>query len=94
MKRQVERRLSEDGRTVTLDGQVYRVVGSRSYVTRDGRTVELAVWQSVCATCGKQFEVTTVNPPRLDNLPRRCKPHRNPRYTVRQERRARVHRKL
>lgn len=37
--------------------RTWRRTGGRDYVTRDGRNVVLGVWQSMCAVCGKPFEV-------------------------------------
>ena len=39
--------------------RLWRRVGTRDHVTRDGRSVVLAVWQSTCVICGDPFEVAT-----------------------------------
>jgi len=44
----------------TLHGErLWRRVGERDHVTRDGRNIVLAVWQSTCVVCGEAFEVAT-----------------------------------
>ncbi|MGA2637428.1 hypothetical protein [Methylocella sp.] len=37
----------------------WRRVGEVDHVTRDGRSVKLAQWESACTICGGPFHVTT-----------------------------------
>ena len=39
--------------------RLWRRVGARDHLTRDGRSVVLAIWRSMCVICGDPFEVTT-----------------------------------
>jgi hypothetical protein len=42
---------------VICDQQRYECVGRRKHTTKDGRNIELLVFQSNCASCGNQFEL-------------------------------------
>jgi hypothetical protein len=55
--------------------RIWRRIGTRDHVTRDGRTVLLSVWQS---SCGDPFEVTTPSSVEQSNsfLQTTCPAHR------------------
>ena len=58
-------------------GQIYTLIGTVPHVCRDGRRIELQVWQSACAVCGAAFEFKT--PMRDRFVPnRRCAAHKRP----------------
>ncbi len=44
-----------------LQGErIWRRVGARNHVTRDGRPVVLAVWETPCAICREPFQIATL----------------------------------
>jgi hypothetical protein len=50
--------------------RIWRHVGERDHVTRDGRQIVWAVWRSQCVVCGSPFDVSA--PKRADAL-EKCK---------------------
>jgi hypothetical protein len=59
-------------------GQVYRLIGNRPHICRNGREVQLEVWQSRCAECGAVFTFTR-SAEQPDFMPnRRCAAHKAP----------------
>ena len=40
-------------------GRTYTCIGFEPYTTKDGRDIELAVFEGNCAVCGSPFQVTT-----------------------------------
>ncbi len=43
----------------TIHGdRVWRRVGERPHVTRDGRHIVLATWETPCVICGKPFQIS------------------------------------
>jgi hypothetical protein len=43
-----------------LQGErIWRRVGERDHVTRDGRAMVLAVWETPCAVCREPFQIAT-----------------------------------
>ena len=43
----------------TIHGErIWRRVGERDHVTRDGRAIALAVWETPCVICGEPFQIT------------------------------------
>lgn len=58
-------------------GQFYEFVGFRPHVCRDGREIELEVWQSHCATCGAPFSFSRPGNSQKPFAPnRRCAAHK------------------
>jgi Zn finger protein HypA/HybF involved in hydrogenase expression len=44
---------------VEFDQQIYRPIGSRQHVTRDGRQTTLIQWLTHCPSCGSEFTIST-----------------------------------
>ncbi len=40
--------------------RTWRRIGERDHVTRDGRRVVLAVWETPCVVCGEAFTIATL----------------------------------
>src|ERR1700730_1690444 len=40
--------------------RTWRRVGFKDHVTRDGRQMKLAIWESACTICGASFHVGTL----------------------------------
>jgi hypothetical protein len=57
-------------------GQAYWRVRSEPYERKDGAMIELTVWMSFCAACGRRFDCRSVVPDGPGN--RRCEAHRWP----------------
>lgn len=69
----------EIGTTSIIHRQRFECVAFQPYRTRDGRDVQLAVWQAPCAECGASFQLVT--PTRSQGVRvdrRRCDLHRKP----------------
>ena len=67
------------GSATDIGAQRFACVGVQPYVTRDGRDLELSVWEAPCAECGLPFRYLTPRrkePVRIDR--RRCDLHRRP----------------
>lgn len=67
----------------TLSDQQYTQMRIAPHVTRDGRTVQLAIWRSNCADCGATFETATLEKGKRFEPARRCHLHRAPGRRVR-----------
>jgi len=60
------------------DGQRYELVRTEPYTRTDGSDTTLAVWRSMCPTCGEAFEVRTPSRARRFEPNRRCEKHKRP----------------
>lgn len=60
------------GDEITIRSQTFRAVRFVPYTTKDNRQVELLVWESRCADCGKTFEHRTTGGGRGPGDRRRC----------------------
>jgi hypothetical protein len=69
----------EIGSKAHVQQQRFECVGLRPHRTRDGRDVQLAVWQAPCADCGAPFQLVTPVRERTVRVDRRrCDAHRRP----------------
>ena len=64
------------GETFTNRDQVYRVVGYRQHVKRDGSVCVLTELSSHCRTCGAEFQTATIDTGGYLSL--RCAEHKTP----------------
>lgn len=65
------------GTRVALDEQEYVLIRVDTYFNQAAeRSLEIAIWRTHCAECGRQFEVS-IMPGRID-FNRRCEKHRAP----------------
>ena len=64
--------------TIIKSGQLYRVVGFRPYVKRDGTQIELVRFVSHCADCGQTFEFGLPQGANAFTPCRRCDEHKKP----------------
>lgn len=67
-----------NGRTFKRQGQTYRRIGIVPHICRDGREIELAIYESGCADCGRTFTCKNVRQVRARSLNRRCDEHHRP----------------
>lgn len=44
---------------MTPDGRVFDALGKKPHVCKDGRQIELTIWQGLCRKCAAPFEVLT-----------------------------------
>ncbi|QOV95252.1 hypothetical protein [Novosphingobium sp. ES2-1] len=64
------------GLSIEVNGQRFDLIGHEPYLTKDGATTTLMLWQAECATCGEGF-TTTAAPNRWPER-RRCDLHTRP----------------
>ncbi len=74
-----------EGKIIMQNGQRYTCVGSKPHKGRDGGTVTLVRWKSLCATCSKPFEAAYVDGA-APSLSRRCAKHKKPGVPVKRVR--------
>lgn len=65
------------GMVLEQRGHLYRLTGTRPYVNRQGGETWILTWKARCASCGRDFEVTT-GLKVSSGLNRRCGIHRRP----------------
>ena len=66
-----------DGIVITLNhGQEYRLVRTEPYTNRNGETIQMLVWATICPETGIEFETKTTNT--FHGFVRRAPGHRNP----------------
>jgi hypothetical protein len=62
------------GKTIKVEDQVYRLIGSAPYAKAEGELSVILTWESQCAECGETF--TTTSALITKYLSRRCRKHR------------------
>ena len=68
------------GKTIKVEGQVYRLIGSSPYEKAEGELSVILTWESRCAECGDTF--TTTSALITKYLNRRCSKHRKAGHPV------------
>jgi hypothetical protein len=71
----------------SLGGQLYRLIGRRSFERERGHPLVILVWETNCPSCGRLFHLATRRT--SSTIKRRCDNCRRPGYRVADELRAR-----
>ena len=50
---------AQKGTEHIFKGRTYKCIGTEPYTTRDGRQINLALFEGACAVCGGSFTVKT-----------------------------------